>query len=36
MPVRDDANRVFVNNFPHSKLPSQGLRRRAAWWQVWN
>ncbi len=35
--LRDDANRVFVKNFPDSKLPSQGLRRAGkAWWHIWN
>ncbi len=35
--LRDDANRVFVKNFPNSKLPSEGLRRSGkAWWHIWN
>ena len=35
--LRDDANRVFVQNFPNSKLPSEGLRRSGkAWWHIWN
>jgi outer membrane protein assembly factor BamD len=35
--LRDDANRVFVKNFPDSKLPSEGLRRAGkAWWHIWN
>ena len=35
--LRDDANRVFVKNFPNSKLPSEGLRRTGkAWWHIWN
>jgi outer membrane protein assembly factor BamD len=35
--LRDDANRVFVTNFPNSKLPSEGLRRSGkAWWHIWN
>ncbi|MCU0965590.1 MAG: outer membrane protein assembly factor BamD [Burkholderiaceae bacterium] len=35
--LRDDANRVFVTNFPNSKLPSEGLRRTGkAWWHIWN
>jgi outer membrane protein assembly factor BamD len=35
--LRDDANRVFVQNFPNSRLPSEGLRRSGkAWWHIWN
>jgi outer membrane protein assembly factor BamD len=35
--LRDDANRVFVTNFPNSKFPSEGLRRSGkAWWHIWN
>jgi outer membrane protein assembly factor BamD len=35
--LRDDANRVFVKNYPNSKLPSEGLRRAGkAWWHIWN
>jgi outer membrane protein assembly factor BamD len=35
--LRDDVNRVFVKNFPNSKLPSEGLRRAGkAWWHIWN
>jgi outer membrane protein assembly factor BamD len=35
--LRDDANRVFVKNFPNSRLPSEGLRRSGkAWWHIWN
>jgi outer membrane protein assembly factor BamD len=35
--LRDDANRVFVKNFPNSKFPSEGLRRSGkAWWHIWN
>ena len=35
--LRDDANRVFVKNFPNSRLPADGLRRAGtAWWHFWN
>jgi outer membrane protein assembly factor BamD len=35
--LRDDANRVFVKNFPNSRLPSEGLRRTGkSWWHIWN
>jgi outer membrane protein assembly factor BamD len=35
--LRDDVNRVFVKNFPNSKLPSEGLRRAGkSWWHIWN
>jgi outer membrane protein assembly factor BamD len=35
--LRDDANRVFVKNFPNSRFPSEGLRRTGkAWWHIWN
>jgi len=35
--LRDDANRVFVKNFPKSRLPAEGLRRAGkSWWHIWN
>jgi outer membrane protein assembly factor BamD len=35
--LRDDANRVFVKNFPNSTLSVEGLRRTGkAWWHIWN
>ena len=35
--LRDDANRVFVKNFPNSRLPAEGLRRAGkSWWHIWN
>ena len=36
--LRDDADRVFKQNFPNSTLPSQGLRKGGgtSWWHIWN
>ncbi len=35
--LRDDANRVFVKNFPDSTLPKTGLRgAQKAWWHFWS
>ncbi len=35
--LRDDANRVFVKNFPNSALPKTGLRGAPkAWWHFWS
>jgi outer membrane protein assembly factor BamD len=35
--LRDDADRVFKQNFPNSKFPSQGLTKPGkAWWHIWN
>ena len=36
--LRDDADRVFMQNFPNSTLPSQGLRKGGgtSWWHIWN
>jgi len=35
--LRDDANRVFVQNFPDSQLPKTGLPTGGkSWWHVWN
>ena len=36
--LRDDADRVFKQNFPNSTLPSRGLRKGGgtSWWHIWN
>lgn len=35
-PLRDDARRVLVQNFPRSRFLTGGLRaRERAWWQFW-
>lgn len=34
--LRDDANRVLLENFPKSKLASSGLtKQNKPWWQLW-
>lgn len=35
--LRDDANRVFQQNFPNSTFPANGVRTGGrAWWHFWN
>jgi outer membrane protein assembly factor BamD len=35
--LRDDANRVFKQNFPNSELPRTGGVRKedSPWWKLW-
>ncbi len=34
--LRDDAERVLKTNFPNTRFPVEGMRRRQqAWWQFW-
>jgi outer membrane protein assembly factor BamD len=35
--LRDDANRVFKQNFPNSELPVTGVVRtvKSPWWKIW-
>lgn len=33
--LRDDANRVFVKNFPNSKFTHPELVQEKSWWQFW-
>ena len=33
--LRDDANRVFVKNFPNSKFTHADASEAKSWWQVW-
>jgi outer membrane protein assembly factor BamD len=35
--LRDDANRVFKQNFPNSQLPATGgvRKEKSPWWKVW-
>ncbi|MET3108317.1 outer membrane protein assembly factor BamD [Oxalobacteraceae bacterium GrIS 2.11] len=33
--LRDDANRVFVKNFPNSKFTHANASEQKSWWQVW-
>ena len=35
--LRDDAERVMLKNFPHSKyLKGDGGKKNVPWWQIWN
>jgi outer membrane protein assembly factor BamD len=34
--LRDDAERVMLKNFPHSKYLKGDGRRKVPWWQIWN
>lgn len=34
--LRDDAERVFKQNFPNSTLPARGLAADKPWWKIWS
>ena len=34
--LRDDAERVMLKNFPHSKYLKGEVGRKTPWWQLWN
>jgi outer membrane protein assembly factor BamD len=34
--LRDAADRVMHQNFPHSKYLAQGLKQSAPWWKLWD
>jgi outer membrane protein assembly factor BamD len=34
--LRDDAERVMLKNFPHSKYLKGEAGRKTPWWQLWN
>ena len=33
--LRDDANRVFIHNFPNSKFTNVSAATEKSWWQFW-
>lgn len=34
--LRDDANRIFEKNFPHSELRGGKNANKSSWWKFWN
>jgi outer membrane protein assembly factor BamD len=34
--LRDDANRVFEKNFPHSQFREGSQKNKKTWWKFWN